>query len=693
MLSFVLLGADIAMAADPVVQTPVAAPAQTQATPTQAQPVPAPTPTPKSQTAAALENLSKSISGIHFGVKQLLDEINQVQDALEGISDELKNPHDRRVWLFGFVKCWLVIVLGYLSFFFSHRLTDKVVRRLTRPVEKSLVVKLIHALLVWLLNLMPLAIFAIVSYLALIFLHVDPQLQWALLAWVSAFLIANTLMTIFDLVLTVFCAFPKIFLLTHDSAQFFKRWLRFLTDLVVYGYFILQVMLFLGASQDVYSILLKLLGLLVTLSLIVFVMQTPLRIIKFFKIHPEKWAHIQTLCRAVAVIYLALLYLVWIARADHFFWFVLRGTVFSLIVIILAFRLTRVVYRYLSREVKISPHLRKRLPGLEQRARRYRRSLGVIVQAFVYTVMVLLLFKIWRGPEAAWLPSGVKEMLVVKTVAIICIFLVAVLIWELSNSIMEISLTKNGEDLTIESGRTHTLLTMARKTIFVALALVVLLMVLAEMGVNIAPLLAGAGVLGLAVGIGAQKLMQDLITGFFMLLENQIAVGDWVKIGDYSGTVEAISIRILRLRDTAGVVNMIPYSSITTVSNYTKEFSYSLLDVSVAYRENVEQVIEVLRQIAEELRQDPIFSLWILEPLEVMGLDKFAESAMVVRVRLKTKPGMQWQVSREFNRRMKQKFDELDIQIPFPHTTIFFGENKDGTAPAVHLQMEKITRR
>lgn len=261
-------------------------------------------------------------------------------------------------------------------------------------------------------------------------------------------------------------------------------------------------------------------------------------------------------------------------------------------------------------------------------------------------------------------------LVLLKALWILGIIVAAILIWKFSKRCMEIYLTKRGEDITLEQGRAHTLIVVTRKAIFVALLVIASLMVLSELGLSIGPLLAGAGVLGLAVSFGAQKLVQDVITGFFILLENQIAMGDMIVIGNLSGCVEAISIRTVRLRDLNGAVHIVPYSSIVTISNLAKDYSFYVLNIGVAYRENIDAVITVLRQIGEDMQRDPGYNSLILEPLDVLGLDQFADSAIMIKARLKTQPMMQWRVGREFNRRMKQKFDEAGISIPFPHTVV-----------------------
>ena len=224
----------------------------------------------------------------------------------------------------------------------------------------------------------------------------------------------------------------------------------------------------------------------------------------------------------------------------------------------------------------------------------------------------------------------------------------------------------------------------------VVLTLVATLMVLSELGINIAPLLAGAGVVGLAIGFGAQRLVQDVINGVFILFQDLMSVGDVVKLGDKAGVVEALSIRTVRLRDLAGVVHTIPFSAIEGVSNLTREFSFHVFDIGIAYREDVDDVVALLQQIGEELHADPETGPLILEPLELFGLDAFGDSAIVVKGRIKTRPIKQWQVGRAFNRRMKIRFDEHGIEIPFPHRTLYFGQDRDGSAPPAFVRLEPM---
>ncbi|MEQ8371366.1 MAG: mechanosensitive ion channel, partial [Alphaproteobacteria bacterium] len=233
-----------------------------------------------------------------------------------------------------------------------------------------------------------------------------------------------------------------------------------------------------------------------------------------------------------------------------------------------------------------------------------------------------------------------------------------------------------------------TLLPLIRRIMMVVLVTLAAMVTLSEMGVDIAPLLAGAGVLGLAVGFGSQTLVKDVVTGLFILLEDQISVGDVAELGGHTGVIEAISIRTVRLRDLQGIVHIVPFGEVTTVKNYTREYAYAFMEVGVAYRENTDHVIEVLKEVAEDLRQDPEHGPNILEPLEVMGVDRFDDSAVIIRVRFKAVAMTQWGIRREYNRRMKLRFDRDGIEIPFPHQTLYFGEDRAGRAPPARVRVD-----
>jgi len=226
------------------------------------------------------------------------------------------------------------------------------------------------------------------------------------------------------------------------------------------------------------------------------------------------------------------------------------------------------------------------------------------------------------------------------------------------------------QDSAEDARRIHTLSRVIRYVVTVAVTVVAGIVILGEFGISVAPILGAAGVVGIALGFGAQSLVKDYFTGFFLLLENQIRIGDVVEAGGKGGVVEELTLRYLRLRDYEGNVHYIPNGAISVVTNRSLGYAYAVVDAGVAYGEDIDRVIGVMRRVGEELRQDGAFSAKILDALEVAGVDRWADSAVVIRCRFKVAPLEQWNVRREFLRRLKAAFDEEGIEIPFPHVKL-----------------------
>ena len=277
-----------------------------------------------------------------------------------------------------------------------------------------------------------------------------------------------------------------------------------------------------------------------------------------------------------------------------------------------------------------------------------------------------VLMEAWGFGAWSWLlATGLGARAVSATFTIGISVLLAVFVWETVNATADRNLARlTAAGHLARAGRLRTLLPLLRTTLLVVIVVIVGLMALSEVGVNIAPLLAGAGVVGIAVGFGSQKLVQDLITGLFLLLENAMQVGDIVTLGGLSGTVEALSIRTIRLRALDGSVHIIPFSAVTTVTNQTRDYGYAVLDFNIGLNEEPDRVAAVVRDVAATMRAEPRWASSVLETLEVMGVDRFVDEAYVLRVRLKTQPASRWSVGRELNRRVKIRFDALAIESP-----------------------------
>lgn len=259
------------------------------------------------------------------------------------------------------------------------------------------------------------------------------------------------------------------------------------------------------------------------------------------------------------------------------------------------------------------------------------------------------------------------------TASMMLLAFLLVVVWEFINALMEYGMSERSHANTT---RIKTLLPVVRNLAFFAICGFAILVFLSELGIDVVPLLAGAGVLGIAIGFGAQTLVKDYINGFIVIFENLFQVDDVVAIGGRTGQVEQITLRKIQLRNLDGTVHTIPHSEITVIDNLTKGYSYYLTDIGVAYKEDVDEVIDCLYAVHEDLQADDDFKDKILEPIEIFGLDKFADSSLNIKVRIKTGSHDRWSVGREFNRRVKIAFDKAGIEIPFPHRTLFINQDE-----------------
>jgi len=230
--------------------------------------------------------------------------------------------------------------------------------------------------------------------------------------------------------------------------------------------------------------------------------------------------------------------------------------------------------------------------------------------------------------------------------------------------------------------------TLSRVFRYLSTSLIILIagmLILSEVGISIAPILGAAGVVGIAVGFGAQSLIKDYFTGVFLLIEDQLRVGDVVEAGGKSGLVEEITLRYLRLRDFEGTVHFVPNGLITTVTNRSREFAFAVIEVGIAYREDVEDAFSVMRDVGAQMRECEAFGPKILSELEIVGVERWEASAVIVRCRLKVTALEQWNVRREFLKRLKRGFEAKDIEIPYPHLTVYAGQDKSGRAPPLRV--------
>ena len=643
----------------------------------------------------ALEYLSRQLGEIGGDLTALDIDFDRLGDWIDAQFDD---PERRSFWLDVLID--VVIVFG-VAFALSA-----IARRALRPARRyieerdvpTLWVRAPLLLVRTVIDLLPAGAFAGAVFGTLALVDPDEGTQLVVLAVVNAVVIARVLIAVVRALFTPLAPRLRLFAIPDRTAAYMFVWGRRLINISVYGYFIAQAAFLLGLPEAGFSALTKLLGLVVTAMVYALVLQNRAgvrdwiqqlggeegeRFVTFGMVR-DRFAEVWHI---LGGLYLAAVYLIWALEVEGGFAFVAEATALTAVSLVGARLAVEVVRRITTRIFRVSPEIRARFPAIETRANRYLWIVRRTLAALIYFAAALVILQVWSLDVFSFFETEFGQKVLGRGFSIFVIGLISLAIWEAASLLIDrlLQARDSGGDAVVRSARVRTLLPLARSATLALIVTIATLAVLSELGVNIAPLLAGAGVVGLAVGFGAQTLVKDVITGAFILFEDSIAVGDHIEVGSHRGNVEAITVRTIRLRDIHGTVHTIPFSSVDSVKNYTKDFAYHVAEIGVAYRENTDEVAALLREIGEELRADETFSKDIIAPVEINGLDRFDDSAVVIRARLKTRPGAQWRVKREFNRRVKFKFDEQGIEIPFPHTTIYFGEDREGNAPPAHV--------
>jgi small-conductance mechanosensitive channel len=475
----------------------------------------------------------------------------------------------------------------------------------------------------------------------------------------------------------------RLFDISDETAAYAMRWSGRIVVVTVFGYALGEAGRLLGLSDIARDALFKSVGLIDQIFVAIILLQKRRPVRDWIHAPAGRrgvWAQFRNRLAAVwhwiALFYLAALWLVWAVEVPNGFSTVLRlfvGTTAVLMVTRIALIL---LHGTLDRLITPRDETLTRYPAIRGRLRLWRPALHMLVDTVVYLVALVQLLQVWGFAAIAWLTGTDLGRHVVSAITSVLVTLaLAMLVWEAANHWVERRLARLAREAQVaRSARLRTLLPMLRTMLLVTILTIVGLLVLSEIGVNTAPLLAGAGVLGIAIGFGSQKLVQDVITGLFLLLENTMQVGDIVSLGGLTGIVEDLSVRAIRLRAEDGSVHVIPFSAVTTVTNMTRDFGHAVIEVGVAYKEDYDRVIGVMRDIVNGMRREPRWEGEIRDELEVLGLNAFGDSAVMIKARVKCGPFGRWSVLREFNRRMKLRFESEGIEIPYPHQALVLNQ-------------------
>ncbi|WP_110669365.1 mechanosensitive ion channel domain-containing protein [Salinicola halophilus] len=389
----------------------------------------------------------------------------------------------------------------------------------------------------------------------------------------------------------------------------------------------------------------------------------------------------------LALAYALMVFAVTLLHPETALPFVLIATLKTILYIGIGMLISGILTQLIGRRIELSEGLRERLPLLEVRLNSYIPTLLKIIRAIILIGVVMYVLDAWRVFDlAAWYATDGGTRTVATVIQVLLILVVAGVVWLGLSSLIENYLSPNsgsGEP----TARAKTLMSLFRNALAITLIIMTVMIILSQIGINIGPLIAGAGVLGLAIGFGAQKLVQDVITGVFIQLENAMNTGDVVTAGGITGTAERVSIRSVAIRDLAGTYHIVPFSSVDTVSNFMREFGNHVGEYGIAYREDIDYAIAQLNAAYEDLQADEEHGHKLLAPMTVAGVIALADSSVNIRVIIKTTPGDQWGVGRAYNRLVKYYFDRAGIEIPFPHTTLYFGQDREGSAPPANLRV------
>ena len=514
--------------------------------------------------------------------------------------------------------------------------------------------------------------------------------------FLNAFLIIELIKTGMRMLFSSRYEALRLLPISAAEASYWNRWLARLIGLVGYGMLVVTPL----ASTYLTPALGQAVGTLIMLGAFVYavvvVLKNRLRLrgeLKGMALRSDFTAtqiSLQLLARTwhlIALAYFLMVLVLTLTRPADALPFVLFATLKSVAAVVIGILISNLLTHSIGRRIQLSDDLRQKLPLLEPRLNSYIPIALRIIRTLILISVVLLVLDAWGAFNlAAWYASESGRAIVGTLFSVAMILLLAIAVWLTLASLIEHKLNP-GANHTIPSARAQTLLSLFRNALAIALLTMTIMIVLAEIGINIGPLIAGAGVLGLAIGFGAQKLVQDIITGIFIQVENAMNTGDVVTVGGITGTAERLSIRSVGIRDLSGTYHVVPFSSVDTVSNYMREFGNHLGEYNIAYRENIDEAIEQLQLAYEALKDNTEHGHKLLAPLDVAGVTTLGDSGVTIRVIIKTTPGDQWGVGRAYNRLVKMHFDAAGIEVPFPHTTLYFGQDKNGSAAPANLRV------
>jgi small conductance mechanosensitive channel len=637
----------------------------------------------------ALDAVSKAAADAGKSFSSIINSFADLPKATRWFERQWQSEEARAAWLEIFIQAMLALVAGTFVLVVLDILLKRPREYIGNLPPPTVLAKVITFGGYHLLNLLPVVGFTAAALFTLNSFGMPVHPERAVTAILYAFISFQLLVWILRMMFSARLSRQRLLPLDDESAAYLFVWSQRLGGMIVFGFFLAQAALAMEMPEGSVHAFSAFIGLIVTVMVIIIILQNRSNVAIWLRGRKEAATQDAATPRAnfwqlsrmrlaeiwhiLAIAYLGVGFLVASLDIQNGFGTLLRATIITLVTLVVFRFILSGIDHLVERGFALPKELKAQFPMLEERTNSYLPVLQRVLKGLAWIAGILILLNAWGVDTVAWFATPLGKKVIVSSISISLTVFFTVVLWEIVNSFTERFLRGRNVagEIVKRSARMMTLMPLLRHSLHTIMIAVAGLFILSELGVDITPLLAGAGIIGLAIGFGAQTLVKDFITGVFILFEDTIAVGDVVEIGTHSGFVEEITIRTLKLRDLEGRVHTIPFSDVTSVINMAKYFSYAVVEVGVGYDADLRNIMQVMKHVADEMSNDPAWRSMIYEPMDMQGVERFDPSSIAIRARIKTQPLKQWAVRREYLLRLKDAFDKEGIEIPFPiNTTI-----------------------
>jgi small-conductance mechanosensitive channel len=634
----------------------------------------------------ALSAISETVTGLGKNFSLIGKGFADLPQTMAWIQEQFSTQETRDAWLKLFALAGLSLLAGTAVLFVVRFLLRSPRQVLAKMPSLPFPAHLLVFVSYHFLTLMPIVAFTLASLFTAQSIQMPEAATQATVTFLYAFIVLQLCMWTLKLVFASSAPSRRLLPMANETAAYLYVWLVRLSAIIIFGTFLSRGALLLDVPENTVHAFASLMGLIVTLMVVIIVLQNRKPVAEWLRGKPEEEEkketakekrkkvflqslrqHLAGVWHVLAIIYLLGGYLVATLDVEQGFATLTRATVITVLVLLGFHFLLRGIDRLIASGFALPAELRRQFPRLEERTNSYIPILQRALKFLVWGGGLMVLLGAWGVDTMAWFTENPGQKFFSAAISIAVTLILTVLLWELVGSMVERYLKgdeRNGKKIE-RSARIRTLLPLGRYAVQVVLIIVAGVIILSEIGVNTTPFLAGAGIIGLAIGFGSQALVKDIISGLFILMEDTLSVGDIVKAGTHSGVVEGITIRTVRLRDGQGHLHTVPFGELTSIINMTRHFAQVVFEIPVAFDADWRKVMRVMKDVAEEMRGEEKFQKAIYEPIQIQGIDRYESSWAIIMGVLKVQPLQQWNVKREYLLRLKERLDSENIRLPY----------------------------